>query len=63
MAAKKKTARKRPPRQVWIVFHELSGSLDMPQTKKSEAEIRLGRRPFGARVVGPYVLAERTREQ
>lgn len=58
MAAKKKAAQKRPPRQVWLCVDETDSAYAFTTRKRAE-----GARCEDERVVGPYVLAERVRER
>ncbi len=59
--AKKKKSAPRAPRQVWLVLWT-DGVAVGPFKSKREAEDDIGTDPAVARVVGPYVLAERARE-
>lgn len=67
MSAKKKA--KRPPREVWIIVNTYGhpgGWFYEAFPTRAAAQDDIGRfvRFYnGARVVGPYVLAERAREQ
>jgi hypothetical protein len=65
MAAKKRAAPFRAPRELWIVTGEAHVH-GVRLTKKAAQDLFdevLARKIDGHRVVGPYVLAERVRER
>jgi hypothetical protein len=66
-AAKKRASpKKRPPRQLWIVFDDEKGGLYDPSATRAEAQKIVDAYYVGfdgARVAGPYVLAERVTER
>jgi hypothetical protein len=60
--AKKTT--KRPPRQIWIAIDGVTGRyVAVGATKRATENSEAVSSSSSARVVGPYVLAERARER
>lgn len=59
MTTTKKPAKKRPPRQVWIVFDKHGASGCSYTTRRTALAGGLSAED-GEFVAGPYVLAERT---
>jgi hypothetical protein len=57
-----KTPTKRPPRQIWLAI-EPDGKLVTFGTTQRETADDCAAASSSARVVGPYVLAERARER